>query len=137
MVYIIIIAILCLLLVLFGIYHVFCMKKNAEFAAEVLERLEQSHEQNKELSNGYSELVSNYAERLDLHAKNLDELSDKNKQLNDDVYRLSEEKDQLSFSFELARQQNERLEEENNALRSKLFDLETVKKEETTNGTEG
>lgn len=137
MVYLIIIAILCLLLVLFGIYHVFCMKKNAEFAAEVLGRLEASHNQNKELSNGYSELVNNYAERLDLHAKNLDELSDKNKQLNDDVYRLSEEKDKLSFSLELAHQQNEKLETENNTLRSKLFDLETVKKEETIDGTEG
>lgn len=137
MVYLIIIVILCLLLVLFGIYHVFCMKKNAEFAAEVLGRLEASHEQNKELSNGYSELVSNYAERLDLHAKNLDELSDKNKQLNDDVYRLSEEKDKISFTLELARQQNEKLEEENNALRLKLLDLETVKKEAITDGTEG
>lgn len=136
MIYLIIIAILCLLLVLFGIYHVFCMKKNAEFAAEVLERLEASHKLYKEISNGYSELVNQYAERLDLHAKNLDELSDKNKQLNDDVYRLSEEKDKLSFSLELARQQNEKLIAENDTLRSKLFDLETVKKEETTDGTE-
>lgn len=136
MVYLIIIAVLCLLLVLFGIYHMFCMKKDAEFAAEALQRLEQAHQQNVELSNGYSELVKQYAERLDLHAKNLDELSDKNRQLNDDIYRLSEEKDKINFSFELMRQEKDKLETENNALRLKIFNLETGKKEETTDGTE-
>lgn len=136
MVYLIIIAILCLLLVLFGIYHMFCMKKNAEFAAESLERLEKAFQMNVELSNDYSELVKQYAERLDLHAKNLDELSDKNRQLNDDVYRLTEEKDKLNFTLELTRQGNEKLETENNALRLKIFNLETGKKEETTDGSE-
>ena len=136
MVYLIIIAILCLLLVLFGIYHMFCMKKSAEFAAEALERLEQAHDQNIDLNNKYSEIVNKYAERLDIHAKNLDELSAKNRQLNDDVYRLSEEKDNLNFTLELTRQGNNKLETENNALRLKLFNLETGKKEETTDGTE-
>lgn len=136
MVYLIIIAVLCLLLVLFGIYHMFCMKKDAEFAAEALQRLEQAHQQNVELSNGYSELVKQYAERLDLHAKNLDELSDKNRQLNEDVYRLSEEKDRVDFTLNVVRQQRDRLETENNALRLKIFNLETGKKEETTDGTE-
>ena len=136
MVYLIIIAILCLLLVLFGIYHMFCMKKNAEFAAEALERLEKAFQMNADLSNGYSELVENYAKRLDLHAQNLDALSDKNRQLNDDIYRLTEEKDELNFTLELTRQGNEKLETENNALRMKIFNLETGKKEETTDGTE-
>lgn len=136
MIYLIIIAILCLILVLFGIYHMFCMKRNAEFAAEALERLEQAHQQNVELSNGYSELVEKYAERLDLHAKNLDELSDKNRQLNDDIYRLSEEKDRIDFTLETYRQERDKLETENNALRLKIFNLESGKKEETTDGTE-
>ena len=136
MVYLIIIAVLCLLLVLFGIYHMFCMKKNTEFAAEALSRLEAAHQQNVELSNGYSELVKQYAERLDLHAKNLDELSSKNRQLNDDVYRLSGEKDALAFEKHLIEQGRDRLKTENNALRLKLFNLETGKKEETTDGTE-
>ena len=136
MVYLIIIAILCLILVLFGIYHMFCMKKNAEFAAEVLERLEQAHRLNVELSNGYSELVKKYAERLDLHAKNLDELSDKNRQLNENVYLLSEEKDRVDFTLNAVRQERDKLETENNALRLKIFNLETGKKEETTDGTE-
>ena len=136
MVYLIIIAILCLILVLFGIYHMFCMKKNAEFAAESLERLEKAFQMNVELSNDYSELVKKYAERLDLHAKNLDELSDKNRQLNDDIYRLTEEKDQLNFTLELTRQGNEKLETENNALRLKVYNLETNKKEETTDESE-
>lgn len=136
MVYLIIIAILCLILVLFGIYHMFCMKKNAKFAIEAMERLEQEHRLNVELSNGYSELVEKYAERLDIHAKNLDELSDKNRQLNDDIYRLTEEKDKLNFTLELTRQGNEKLETENNALRLKIFNLESGKKEETTDGTE-
>lgn len=136
MVYLIIIAILCLILVLFGIYHMFCMKKNAEFAIEAMERLEQEYRLNVELSNGYSELVKKYAERLDIHAQNLDALSDKNRQLNDDIYRLTEEKDQLNFTLELTRQGNEKLETENNALRLKIYNLESGKKEETTDGTE-
>lgn len=136
MVYLIIIAILCLLLVLFGIYHMFCMKKSAEFAAETLQRLEQAYQQNVKLSDGYSDLVNQYAERLDLHAKNLDELSDKNRQLNDDIYRLSEEKDRIEFTLNIARQERDKLETENNALRLKIFNLETGKEEETTDGTE-
>lgn len=136
MVYLIIIAILCLILVLFGIYHMFCMKKNAEFAAESLERLEKAFQMNVELSNDYSELVKQYAERLDLHAKNLDELSDKNRQLNDDIYRLTEEKEELNFKLEITCQGRDKLETENNALRLKTYNLESGKKEETTDGTE-
>lgn len=136
MVYLIIIAILCIILVLFGIYHMFCMKRNAEFAVDVMERLEQAYQQNVELSNGYSELVEKYAEQLDLHAKNLDELSDKNRELNENVYLLSEEKDRVDFTLNVVRQERDKLETENNALRLKVFNLETGKKEETTDGTE-
>lgn len=136
MVYLIIIAILCLILVLFGIYHMFCMKKNAEFAAEALERLEKAFQMNADLSNGYSELVKKYAERLDIHAQNLDALSDKNRQLNDDIYRLTEEKDRIEFTLNIARQERDKLETENNALRLKVYNLESGKKEETTDGTE-
>ena len=136
MVYLIIIAILCLLLVLFGIYHMFCMKRNAEFATEAMERLEQAYQQNVKLSDGYSELVKQYAERLDIHAKNLDELSDKNRQLNDDVYLLSEEKDKVEFTLNIVRQERDKLEIENNALRLKIFNLETGKEEEIDDESE-
>lgn len=136
MVYLIIIAVLSLLLVLFGIYHMFCMKKDAEFAAEAMERLNEANERYTDLNEKYSKTLEKFAERLDVHAKNLDELSDKNRQLNDDIYRLTEEKDKLNFTLELTRQGNEKLETENNALRLKIFNLETGKKEETTDGTE-
>lgn len=145
MVYLIIIAILCIILVLFGIYHMFCMKKNAEFAAEALERLEQAHEQNIDLNNKYGELVNKYAERLDLHAKNLDELSGKNKALNDDIYLLSGELDSERTKNKNQKEYIDILETQNQALNLKLFNKTISKmndtpsplnKEETTDGTE-
>lgn len=114
----------------------FCMKRNAEFAAEAMERLEKAFQMNVELSNDYSELVKQYAERLDLHAKNLDELSDKNRQLNEDIYRLSEEKDRVEFTLNIAHQERDKLETENNALRLKIFNLETGKEEEIDDESE-
>lgn len=150
MVYLIIIAILCLLLVLFGIYHMFCMKKSAEFAAETLQRLEQAYQQNVKLSDGYSELVNQYAERLDLHAKNLDELSNKNKQLNEEIYGLSGELDSERIKNKQQEEYINILETQNQALNLKLFNKtisenkeagfeirdDGLIRKETTDGTE-
>lgn len=109
MVYLIIIGILCLLLVLFGIYHMFCMKRNAEFAAEAMERLDEANERYTDLNEKYSKTLEKFAERLDVHAHNLDILSDKNKSLH-------EELEQYDCKYARLSQSNEDLRAENRLL---------------------
>ncbi len=109
MVYLIIIGILCLILVLFGIYHMFCMKKNAEFAVEAMERLDEANERYTDLSDKYSKTLEKFAERLDVHAQNLDILSNKNRSLH-------EELEQYDCKYVRLSQSNEDLRAENNIL---------------------
>jgi Tfp pilus assembly protein PilE len=148
MVYLIIIAILCLILVLFGIYHMFCMKKNAEFAAEVMERLDEANERYTDLNEKYSKTLEKFAERLDVHAQNLDILSNKNRS-------LQEELEQFDCKYVRLHQTNEDLRAENNILSGlnrldestdytkysqdeelKEMDEDEDEEEETTDGTE-
>lgn len=109
MVYLIIIAILCIILVLFGIYHMFCMKKNAEFAAEALERLDEANERYTDLNEKYSKTLEKFAERLDVHAKNLNTLCDTNRSLH-------EELEQYDCKYARLSQSNDDLRAENNIL---------------------
>lgn len=109
MVYLIIIAILCIILVLFGIYHMFCMKRNAEFAVDAMERLDEANERYTDLNEKYSKTLEKFAERLDVHAQNLNTLCDTNK-------KLHEELEQYDCKYARLHQTNEDLRAENDIL---------------------
>lgn len=109
MVYLIIIAILCIILVLFGIYHMFCMKRNAEFAVDAMERLDEANERYTDLNEKYSKTLEKFAERLDVHAQNLNTLCDTNRSLH-------EELEQYDCKYARLSQSNDDLRAENNIL---------------------
>lgn len=124
MIYLIIIGILCLILVLFGIYHVFCMNRDAKIIQQYDVLLKQSGDRLTDYINKYSKLVDEYATSLDIHSKNLDAMINKNAELSKQLEIKELECVGLEASVESLKKENDNL--------SLFFN----KKEETTDGTE-
>ena len=106
MLYFIIIAILATLLVAFGIYHVFCMKRNAVIIAQAYKALKDTNEKLTKLTDQYGITVEHFAERLDIHAKNLDGLTVENQKLHEELTKTDIENASLKQEVVCLRSEN-------------------------------
>lgn len=107
MVYLIIIGILAVVLVAFGILHIFCMNRDAKIIQQYDALLRQSGDNLTDYINKYSKLVDEYADSLDIHSKNLNTMIDKNAELSKQLEIKELECVGLEASVESLRTENE------------------------------
>lgn len=109
MVYLIIIGILAVVLVAFGILHIFCMNRDAKIIQQYDALLRQSGDNLTDYINKYSKLVDEYADSLDIHSKNLNTMIDKNAELSKQLEIKELECVGLEASVESLKAENEKL----------------------------
>lgn len=109
MVYLIIIGILAVVLVAFGILHIFCMNRDAKIIQQYDALLRQSGDNLTDYINKYSKLVDEYAASLDIHSKNLNTMIDKNAELSKQLEMKELECVGLEASVESLKAENENL----------------------------